>query len=473
MSLKTIFALAAFSSLLLNSPSTNASSFLENFYDQASAMHNSTPAGFYDSGASGTLTGGSYMIKTPRREIPVISMQAPHLKTGCGGIDLFMGAFSIPSREEFVSFLRSIGTAIPGVAFSLAMQAMAPDLNEQMSQFRDMMMHYSELLGDNCQAAEALLDNVGAKQWMQTLTQRATNQLRISGQVSDQGEAIKLTATNGEKVLNNTPVVKGSNDEIIEAPEINLTWSLLNTTNASKHFSQDEKELLMSLLGTTVFRRTGHGDNTTIQEYSLPPQDILSDLVDASPDERNATVFRYACDEPKNCLNVKKIESTEANITHRILDAMRNYRRSIIERNPNLISNKDVAFLENISSIPLLQLAEIGSSSRLATSSDKFFRIYAEASAYEVMLNALDAMSSLSSRIITAGAARHANAYADEHARHLEKRLERIRNDLRAKNTKLSQDLARVNLVTQEWQQLAKQVRGVPAIKMLNSMQVK
>lgn len=96
----------------------------------------------------------------------LFSVTPPSLKAGCGGIDLFLGAFSIPSREEFVSFLRSVGTALPGLAFQLALQTMAPDLNEQVSRFADIIRSYTNRYSDSCTAAQALLESTGAAEHM-------------------------------------------------------------------------------------------------------------------------------------------------------------------------------------------------------------------------------------------------------------------------------------------------------------------
>lgn len=102
-----------------------------------------------------------------------------------GGIDLFLGAFGIPSREEFVAFLRNIGTALPGLAFQLALQSLAPDLNEQVTSFRDMIRQYTNMFQDSCTSAQNLLKMSGAEQWIQKTGFDARNALRASGIVSE------------------------------------------------------------------------------------------------------------------------------------------------------------------------------------------------------------------------------------------------------------------------------------------------
>lgn len=104
--------------------------FVDDFLDEAQANVNVTQSGVLQAGGMNVVTGGGFVFKAPRKEFSPFAITPPSLRANCGGIDVFLGAFSIPSREEFVSFLKSVGTALPGVAFQMALQYMAPDLNE-------------------------------------------------------------------------------------------------------------------------------------------------------------------------------------------------------------------------------------------------------------------------------------------------------------------------------------------------------
>lgn len=144
--------------LLALPPCTSQAGFLQEFYDDANLQSSYTAPGLYASASMDTVTGGRFILKANREDFQPYYLQGPELKAGCGGIDVFLGAFSIPSKDEFVSFLRSIGTALPGLAFHAALQSLAPDLNEQISQFRDMLMRYASMLGDSCQVAENIMN---------------------------------------------------------------------------------------------------------------------------------------------------------------------------------------------------------------------------------------------------------------------------------------------------------------------------
>ena len=128
--------------------------FVDDFLDEAQANVNVTQSGVLQAGGMNVVTGGGFVFKAPRKEFSPFAITPPSLRANCGGIDVFLGAFSIPSREEFVSFLKSVGTALPGVAFQMALQYMAPDLNEIVGRYSDLIRGYTNRYTD-CAAVQA------------------------------------------------------------------------------------------------------------------------------------------------------------------------------------------------------------------------------------------------------------------------------------------------------------------------------
>lgn len=195
--------------------------FMKDFYSAAGSYQgNVTPAGVYQSSGMNTVTGGGFVYRAPRKDFNAFYFTPPSLSAGCGGIDLFLGAFGIPSREEFVAFLRNIGTALPGLAFQLALQSLAPDLNEQVTSFRDMIRQYTNMFQDSCTSAQNLLKMSGAEQWIQKTGFDARNALRASGIVSDASEADAKTRTDGAAVLDYAPTHKDSGGNVVDAPGV-------------------------------------------------------------------------------------------------------------------------------------------------------------------------------------------------------------------------------------------------------------
>ncbi len=319
LTLKRSFLMTSVALMLLTQGSDAEAGFLQDFYDQSGSQTTSTEAGIYSSSTMDMVTGGRFVVKAPRQDFQPYYAQAPHLKAGCGGIDVFLGSFSIPSKEEFLNFLRSIGTALPGLAFQLALQSLAPDLNEQVSQFRDMLMRMSSQMGDSCQAAQAILDNTGASAWLNSMGHRAKNSLRASGVAEDQSDADFMTRSDGGKTLTSVPNRLDSAGNVIESAEMNLTWALLKGNNGGKQLDRAKREAMMSLVGTVVYVNQGSGASMVSEERSYPELDLLHTLLGAENTQTLPTdAFVYRCDDEDRCLHPTKVTSSDLNIANAI-----------------------------------------------------------------------------------------------------------------------------------------------------------
>jgi conjugative transfer pilus assembly protein TraH len=445
--------------------------FLQDFYDEAGKQSAFTSAGIYSSETMDTLTGGRYIVKTPRKDFQPFYMQAPHLKAGCGGIDAFLGAFSVPSKEEFVSFLRSIGTALPGLAFHLALQSLAPDLNEQVAQFRDMLMRMSREMGDSCQAAQSVLDASGASAWLTGLGHRATNALRASGAAEDQSDALLMTKTDGAKVFASFPDRRDSGNNALETSEMNLTWALLKGGKSTKGLDDSQREAMMSLVGTTIFVKKGSGSETTVEQRTLPGVVLIEALLgdDSSP-MLPSDAYVYRCDTSEKCLNPSRRHAEDINLTYAIFQAMLRVRNSLRERNPSLAREQDYQLLSAISPLPLLRLVELSASPRLIGFSDAYLQIFAQAAAYDALLSALSQMSDDIRIAATSAPARNANSIVLKHAELIERRLAELTADLRARESVIAERMSRVNAFLTEIEHISKAVYGDTALDALSGI---
>ena len=191
---------------------------MKDFYSAAGSFQgNVTPAGVYQSSGMNTVTGGGFVYRAPRKDFNAFYFTPPSLSAGCGGIDLFLGAFGIPSREEFVAFLRNIGTALPGLAFQLALQSLAPDLNEQVTSFRDDDSPVHQYVPGLLHLCTKPLEDERRRTMDSKTGFEARNALRASGIVSDASEADAKTRTDGAAVLDYAPTRKDSGGNVVDA----------------------------------------------------------------------------------------------------------------------------------------------------------------------------------------------------------------------------------------------------------------
>jgi conjugative transfer pilus assembly protein TraH len=68
--------------------------------DAWAAQKTETSPGYFEGQQRGYYTGGGFSARWNLQNDYLWSVTAPKLKTGCGGIDAFMGGFSFLSRDS-------------------------------------------------------------------------------------------------------------------------------------------------------------------------------------------------------------------------------------------------------------------------------------------------------------------------------------------------------------------------------------
>lgn len=417
--------------------------FVEDFLDEAQATVNVTQSGVMQAGGMNVVSAGGFVFKAPRKEFSPFSVTPPSLRANCGGIDIFLGAFSIPSREEFVSFLKSVGTALPGVAFQLALQSMSPDLNEMVGRYSDLIRGYTNRYSDACTAAQSLLEDTGAKGALQKAVFGAKNALRASGSASDQSEADRLVRDNGEKAISKAPIVKDSSGNVVSAPEINLTWALINSGKFKQGNSQELKEIMMTLAGTTIYTKTGSGADAVLTSTHYAGVDLLPILFG---EVRNgAKIERLKCNESTRCLKVTPTATADASLVDRLQSAADNYRKAVRERNASLVSDRDLMLLGGTTSVPLLRILNMAAGSRYQGIADDLVRVYVEAAAFELIASAVDALAGDIRTALSGSAAREDSAQHLEHVRMLEDRIRDVQAGVYQRRDRLMQSMQRAS----------------------------
>jgi conjugative transfer pilus assembly protein TraH len=89
---------------------------LNGFFNNLGYSGNVTQAQAWQGQAAGYFSGGSVYLRNPVKNVQLISMQLPSLNAGCGGIDAYLGAFSMISGEEIQRFVKQIMSNAAGYA---------------------------------------------------------------------------------------------------------------------------------------------------------------------------------------------------------------------------------------------------------------------------------------------------------------------------------------------------------------------
>lgn len=132
--------------------------------DHLGAMVNNTDPSIYMSSRGATVGLGSFSVRVDRqRGANLFSMTPPMISQGCGGWDIFAGSFSILSADRIMQTLRSMASAIPMVAFRMALAWLSQQLEDKVSDVFKQLMEFNEAFQSSCEIQNTLMKGFDEK----------------------------------------------------------------------------------------------------------------------------------------------------------------------------------------------------------------------------------------------------------------------------------------------------------------------
>ncbi len=434
---KKATALAVAASVLTTTTTVNAG-FLEDFYTSAGASVNVTPAQAYQSQTMGIITGGGMVWRTPQRNFTPLYFTPPSLKAGCGGIDVFLGSFGLANRAQFVAFLRNIGQNASGLAFKVALQAMAPELESKIQEVATYINDWNKQFGNSCQAAKALMD-AGPSQWIKETVQNAKLSMMSSGAASDYAEASDEVDTNGSNAIANASPIVNSAGKTITAPELNILWSAFNTGNMG--LDDSEKELMMALVGTTILRKVGNGADATLHPESFPERISIRELV-GDPLDTSTTIPTYSCGgDSDKCMSLTPSTRSEKPFARLVYEKAKALQDAIINRTPP--NTADLKLLTVTTSIPIYKIIQVSAMPSRAYLGNDLLEQYAMAVAWEIASRYVEDLSrNIGKMLLTARDQDNSKAKV-EALEGIRLRLVDVRREMKAERDEIYQQITK------------------------------
>jgi conjugative transfer pilus assembly protein TraH len=318
---------------------------MQAMFNDLGALGNVTSPGAFRGQAMNLYTGGSLMMRAPGKNYPLINAQLPSLRAGCGGIDLFGGAFSFINKQQFIALLQNIGANAVGYAFKLALQSISPDIDKLLTELQDQINKINAMNINSCEAAQALVNGI-VGEYDNSIQSGCANISQYLGSVTDRADArfscstnapavVKNAANSGDPNVRNTTFVKG-----------NVVWQALNQVGGS--ISRQEKELIMSVIGTVVLYPPEDDGSGATPRYIEPSIVGLRDLLlgrSASPTQGNVDIEVYVCDEPTECMNPGRTAVSVKPFTQLVAERLRRISDNIATRTTQ--TPADIGFINN------------------------------------------------------------------------------------------------------------------------------
>lgn len=449
-------------------PNAFAAGFLEDFYNSAGAAANITPAQAYNTQTMGVVTGGGMVWKTPQRNFTPFSVTPPSLKAGCGGIDFFLGAFGMANKEQFVQFLRNVGQNAAGLAFKVALQAMAPELNAQIQEVADYINDWNKYFGNSCAAAQKLMDS-GPSEWIRNTVEKAKNEMASNGTSTDISEATDKVKADSTLAIANAPKTINSGGKVVDGAEMNVLWSAMDSVSTAGILTDEDKFMIMSLIGTTVFKKgTGSAGETTLIGKPWPNKIVLRDLVG---DINTPTMSKpmYKCnDSAGQCLEVETTNSNATTLTHVVRNKALNLQSAILTRSaPN---KSDMMLLTATTSIPIFKLITLTTLPTRPGYSDELIDVYSTMIAWEVASRYIEDVALNVETMMKVSTDSDTNRQKVERLNEIKQRLLNLRVEMKTERSDLYQQMQRLGATIVLMDQMERTIYGNLSASILANM---
>jgi conjugative transfer pilus assembly protein TraH len=283
---------------------------LESFFNSMGYKTNFTGAGAYESQSGGYYTGGSIFARAPSSNTQLANIQMPSFRAGCGGIDLFKGAFSFINAQGLISMLRDIGSGASGYAFNLALQTITPQIYNTLTELNAIAQRVNNMNINSCEAAATALGGVWPK--TDSSSRLLCNAMGTSG---GEGNVFKDWAASRQgcgaedrrNEVNDTSKGNEQFKEII-GDEFNLAWRALKKM---PFLSEDDElaEFFMSISGSIISKKVKEAGGKSRFEKthlaSLAGNQELINMLIFGEKKSVAEAQIYKCDDTEltKCLN--------------------------------------------------------------------------------------------------------------------------------------------------------------------------
>ena len=262
---------------------------MNSFFSDMSYASNTTSAKAWQGQAARYVTGGSFYARTGNRNIQLMSISLPSITAGCGGIDVYLGAFSFVSSDQIMAFVKQTMANAAGYFFDLALETTVPELKAAKDFIQKLATDLNRFNMSSCQAAKSLVDSVSSL-WGES-QQNVCQSVGGQNSLFSDWVASRQGCTTGGSYSSVAGKANGAEkDQVLE--NINLMWDA--TKNSTLSSNQELRQFAMTISGTVIFGSAG-------DFRILPSQAANRDIVNAMMNGGKAKV--YVCDNSNACLS--------------------------------------------------------------------------------------------------------------------------------------------------------------------------
>lgn len=349
-------------------------------------LGNYTAPGAFKGQTYNTYAGGSIYLRAPTKTYQLASIGLPEASGGCGGINVFGGSFSHISATEFKNMLQNITSALPGIAFQLALESVSPLLGNLTKWAKSFENFVNNARINSCETAKSLVASAADKVGFRSDDACASIAQMLYGE--DRDAAKRRCQIDRPNVL---AAGRASPDPRVRAvaPFVgNWTWQALKKVNT---IDDPTREIVMSLVGTVIFApepATGPPlDPATHEPTIRSAKYLLKGESEAGGGSIKVLILK--CNDYANCDVVTPTLQDHVPFTKLVRDRMYSISNAIASRSAIPNNSADVGFV-NATSAPVYRMLAVGNTIPGSGLAATLIETYADSIAAEYAQSFLD-----------------------------------------------------------------------------------
>lgn len=357
---------------------------LGRFFNKLGGASNVTRAGAYKDQAAGFYTGGNLFARNQVHHSQLMHMQLPDFRAGCGGIDMFMGAFSHISSERMIEALKTIGSNMASYAMLLAIETMSPQVKNILTELNDMAQKLNQANINSCEIAATTLGSVWPKSdaSKRHLCKMIGTDKRY-GSFSDYAAARQGCGAGGKRDQTIEAAQSDPRFKAMLGTEFNLAWMAIQE-NAFLREDRQLAEFFMSVSGTIISRKEGDAYTLVTRIPLADKGDLLSALLYGG----EVRLYRCANLEDNKCLATREhtlFITPENALVQKVKNLLVSIQNKVYHDQP--LSKAEIDFL-NATRLPFYKIINVSTAYRRGTSPVDIID-YAELGAVDILFQYL------------------------------------------------------------------------------------
>lgn len=360
----------------------NLDAEMHSMFNSLGVLGNVTSPGAFRGQTMNVYTGGELQIRAPIRNYQLWNVSMGSIKSGCGGVDAYLGSFSFINKAQFKAMLQQVGNNTVGLLFQSALASINPLIASKLEWLQNLTKDMGNFNRNSCQMAQSVVNGMSG-----ALDINANSACIRMAQVvygDDQQAAQERCKANAPGVNADTKASADPETRKLAGRNVNLIWDALSATSLSK----EEKEMFMNISGTVVlFNALDNGGVARRPEVKDPSVDSLNALLNGNDVGAPAGKVRisnwWTCPDA-DCLNPVRGSIDVTPFTTYARNTLESLRDKMVAANI-APTPSEVGFVQ-MTTVPvyrMMQVGYMGSHGADTTVVDTLINKYAPVIAYD------------------------------------------------------------------------------------------